>query len=155
MIIDRYTKFVLSVIAASLFIYVMNMTFSPLRVLAQPDIENVSETRDNLNKQLEAVANVGDAIDDMNARLDSVDKVTDTIDDMSKQLEALEGQVGGGKISTPSMEEKTFTFEGIPNLDAFCLEMEGLSLTIPELPTFTLPTMEISWPEIQKLCGME
>ena len=90
MSIDRYTKFILTIIAVSLFMIAMNMTFPPLRVHAQAN-----------------------------------------------------------------MEGKTFTFEGIPNLEEFCLEMEEMSLEIPEMPTLTFPEMQITWPEIQKICGME
>lgn len=42
--VDRYTKFILSIIAMSLFIIAMNMTFPPSRVNAQANMEGKTFT---------------------------------------------------------------------------------------------------------------
>ena len=55
MVIDRYTKFLLTLIAVSLFIYVLNITLSPIRAHAQSDIAKVGEKIDDLNKRMEAL----------------------------------------------------------------------------------------------------
>ena len=52
MIIDRYTKFILTIIAVSLFLIAINMTFAPLGVHAQE--KNMSFDKDTKTFKFEA-----------------------------------------------------------------------------------------------------